>query len=394
MSASGSRRLLLLVIAGVFLLTLTPISGPAETIPIRCLICGSYGTADFILNVLMFSPLGYLVARSVKNVPVSLVAVVATTMAIELLQILVPGRYPTLGDVAANTLGGWLGIWTVHVLAHRSAKVSLRGARTAARATPFALVAVLVLTIAVFRPAFPDSTYYGQWTADLGQFAQYGGQVRSARVSSVDLPGHRLDFAAANAVRSIINGAPLTVEFVAGPLTTELAPVFSVFDEHQVEILVVGARADAIVIRMRRVADALGFHAPEFRFAGGHPPEGTESTFRLTHAAGIVCVRVTGKDLCRAEANPARGWRLFTGISIPAWAEGLLDVVWLALFGFLAVYFASGSLAGSRRWVWRITCFLPTVAYGTMWLLLPGDSGWVPGLVGLIAGSAVAARFH
>jgi len=353
-------------------------------------LCGSYGTADFILNVLMFGPLGYLVARSVKRIPVALLAVLATTLAIELIQILIPGRYPTLGDVAANTLGGCLGIWTVHVLAHRSVRTPLRGARTAARATPLALASVLVLTIAVYRPAFPDSTYYGQWTADLGQFAQYGGQVRSARVGSVDLPGHRLDFAAANALRRIINGAPLTVDFVAGPLTTELAPVFSVFDEHQVEILVVGAQADAIVIRMRRVADALGFHAPEFRFAGGHPPEGTESTFRLTHAAGIVCVRVTGKDACRAEANPARGWRLFTGISIPTWAEGFLDVVWLALFGFLAVYSASGSLASSRRWVWRITCFLPTVAYGTMWLLLPGDPTWVPGLAGLIVGSAGA----
>lgn len=392
--ASGSRHFLLAAIVLVLLLTLTPSSGPTEAIPTFCILCGSFGTADFFLNVLMFVPVGYLTIQAFRNPSRALIFVISFTIAVELLQVLIPGRYPTLGDVAANALGGSLGIWAAYARTHRLATTHHKGFQAAARTLPFTLAVTLVLTVVLLQPALPESTYYGQWTADLGQFAQYGGQVRSARVGTVDLPGHRLDATETGAVHRIAGGAPLTVDFRAGSPTTSLAPVFSIFDEHQVEILVIGADADAIVVRMRRLSEALGLHAPEVRFDGAHPLEATESTLQFRLRAGSFCLRMTNTDMCTAIANPARGWSLFTGLSLPNWTLGFLDFGWLVLLGFLAVYIGARSHAMSPGWVWHSTMYLPVISYGAIWLLFQGNVSWVPGLAGLIAGSVGAARSY
>lgn len=392
--ASGLRHLLLAATAGILLVTLTPMSNPTEEIPTLCILCGSFGTADFLLNVLMFVPFGYLLTRVFKHSSRALVLVVTATVAIELMQLLIPGRFPTVGDVTANIVGGCLGIWAASVRSRRGSTSDRRGAQTAARSAPFALAAALVLTVILLGPALPASIYYGQWTAELGQFEHYAGQVSDVRIGSIDLPGHRLDSTQTNAVRRIVRGVPLTVEFLAGPPTAALAPVFSVFDEHQVEVLVVGADGDALVVRMRRVAETLGFHSPGVRFEHIHPPAGTEATLRLTHGAGSFCIRLSGHDTCRTTATPARGWSLFTGILIPERTLGFLDFIWLAVIGFLTVRIAFRSTLTLPRWLRHTTWFLPVIVYCSMWLLFRGDATWVAGLAGLIAGSGGATHYR
>lgn len=380
-SESRSYYFLSVVVVAILLLTLTPNTGPEETVSTFCILCGSYGTADFILNVLMFVPLGYLIARATNSKNRALIMIASITVAIELVQTLIPGRYPALGDVVANIVGGAVGIWAIHVRAHRATTSTRRARQTAIRAAPFALTATLVLTVVLLRPALPDTTYYGQWTADLGQFAQYHGQVHGVRVGATELPGHRLDVGAARAVHRMARGeASLVVDFLTGPHPSSLAPVFSVFDEHQIEVLVVGVDAEAIIIRMRRLAGTLGLHAPEIRFERFHPPEGTEVTLRLTREEGLFCIRLEGMDSCRTATTPARGWSLLIGIPLPSWATGFLDAVWLTLLGFVTVTFAT------RRSMW----FLPVLVYVSMWLLYGGDPAWVPGFTGLITGSAGA----
>ncbi len=180
------------------------------------------------------------------------------------------------------------------------------------------------------------------------------------------------------------------VEFRAGPPTHDLAPVFSVFDDHQVEVLVIGVDTDAIVIRMRRLAETVGLHAPEVRFGSLHPPEGTETILRFRRNDRSFCVRLEETEECGTVATPARGWSLFTGISLPVWAPGFLDAAWLALLAFVTVSFASRGAPASRGWVRRATWLMPIVAYCALWLLFRGDPAWAPGLAGLVAGSAGA----
>ncbi len=87
-------------------------------------------TLEVVANVVMFVPLGLLLASSAR-VPrpwLAVAAGLALSAAIETTQIALPGRYPTLQDVVANTAGAALG--AAAVVATRA--VRARRARRAA----------------------------------------------------------------------------------------------------------------------------------------------------------------------------------------------------------------------------------------------------------------------
>lgn len=87
-------------------------------------------TLEVVANVVMFVPLGLLLASSAR-VPrpwLAVTAGLALSAAIETTQIALPGRYPTLQDVVANTAGAALG--AAAVVATRAARA--RRARRAA----------------------------------------------------------------------------------------------------------------------------------------------------------------------------------------------------------------------------------------------------------------------
>ena len=91
--------------------TLTPGEGPAAAnVAPLCLVCGSYGGADAILNVLLFAPLGFGLALWGVRAGRALLTALAVTILIETLQwFIIPGRDATLGDVAMNFLGAAFG---------------------------------------------------------------------------------------------------------------------------------------------------------------------------------------------------------------------------------------------------------------------------------------------
>ena len=82
----------------------------AAATPLTCILCGDLGGVDFLLNVLLFVPLGRL-ALAGFSWRRAVVLAALTTLGVELLQMkLVAGRDASLGDLIANTLGGGLGI--------------------------------------------------------------------------------------------------------------------------------------------------------------------------------------------------------------------------------------------------------------------------------------------
>lgn len=86
-------------------------------------------TAEVVANVVMFVPLGLLLATSAR-VPRAWLAVaagLALSAAIETTQIALPDRYPTVQDVVANTAGAALGAAAVvarRTLARRARRTS------------------------------------------------------------------------------------------------------------------------------------------------------------------------------------------------------------------------------------------------------------------------------
>jgi hypothetical protein len=102
-------------------LTLRPDPAAAEAAaasPWWCLLCGEAGAADFLLNAVLFLPLGALLSGQQRRVTTALLSGLVIALAIEIAQGLwIAGRDPALGDVVANTAGsvaGWIA-WSVPI---------------------------------------------------------------------------------------------------------------------------------------------------------------------------------------------------------------------------------------------------------------------------------------
>lgn len=115
-------------LALIALITLTPQSaGSAHGEVSKALLAALYRLGvpesfgpvqwEFTANIIMFLPLGFFLALSLTperrrrlRVLVPFASLTLTSVFIETAQALfLPSRYPTLSDVIANSVGGWLG---------------------------------------------------------------------------------------------------------------------------------------------------------------------------------------------------------------------------------------------------------------------------------------------
>lgn len=71
----------------------------------------SYTVFEFLANIALFIPFGLLLAAAWPRTNPWIVILIgyATSATIELVQTLLPSRYPTLSDVVANSLGAIIG---------------------------------------------------------------------------------------------------------------------------------------------------------------------------------------------------------------------------------------------------------------------------------------------
>lgn len=78
---------------------------------------------EFVANIVLFVPFGVLAALAWRDLPVWAIVVLgfATSLAIELVQLGLPTRYPTVSDVIANTTGAAIGCLVVARL-HRQSR--------------------------------------------------------------------------------------------------------------------------------------------------------------------------------------------------------------------------------------------------------------------------------
>lgn len=127
--------------------------------PWSCIVCGAGGGADAVLNVILFVPLGAALFGTGMGRGRALLVCIATSAAIEVAQAtIVPYRYPALGDVVWNGLGGGLGA----LAAAAGRAVLLPDPGRAARFAWWgvgAFSAAVGLTVLAFRPVLPAGDY-------------------------------------------------------------------------------------------------------------------------------------------------------------------------------------------------------------------------------------------
>ena len=81
----------------------------------------SYTVFEFAANIALFIPFGLLIAAAWPRTNAWWIILLgfSASAAIELVQTLLPSRYPTLSDVIANTLGAIIGCCAVRLFAPR-----------------------------------------------------------------------------------------------------------------------------------------------------------------------------------------------------------------------------------------------------------------------------------
>jgi hypothetical protein len=377
-------------IFAVSFLTLRPVGMPLDelsAISVTCLLCGSRGTADAILNIVLFVPLGLALGGDVRGLRRAILAGLALSLMIEVAQTSLPGRHASSADLLWNTLGAAVGTGVYAVLKRRLETPSLVGGRAWGMVLGIAFAVSGVLVI----PAPTDDVYWGQWTPDLGSMPQYDGTVLEARLDERALPPRRVDAPAPH--RSLLEGDwSLDGRVVIGGQPRAVAPILSIYDRHRREILLLGAHGDDLVFRERLLAHELGFESPDLRLPHAFASLPALDTVRVSalRRDGGTCLRLAAKERCGLGVTVARTWGLLLYVTgPPEWFRGLVDVGWLMVLflplGLLAVSLWDAAWGAGITGVAAAAAVLTTPLLApTWWHVLAGVAGIVLGRVALL----------
>jgi len=335
--------ILLLSLIAIGVLTLIPGSREMEGPGWACLFCSTFGIADALLNVFLFMPLGFSL-RLLKTTTMRAIAVGFICSAfVEAAQfVVVPGRDASIGDLITNTLGSGLG-YSLAASETYWFRATRMAARTLSLFYAIGIAVAVVLCGYLLRPSFTESDYFGQWTPDLGHLERYDGQVLDARIGSQFLPPERLD-ETGRFRDAWASGTPIRIRALAGSPPPGLAPLFSIYDGEQREILIVGVDGHDLVFRHRTKAIAIKLRQPLVRLRSTMDEGDTGDTLRLSvevSGAGH-CVTLNGNRFCNRGFSIGEGWKLLLGGDYVApTAEGYVGLVLLFVV-FLPLGFWTG----------------------------------------------------
>ena len=346
-------------IAVILAATVTPQSGHPETDPL-CVICGSLGGVDAILNVLLFLPLGFGLALSGVRTIYALFAMLLLSAGIEVTQFFfISGRDANIGDVLTNALGGALGF----ALASTSTiwRDPSRRAAAALCVTWSAIwLAVQLISSFAFAPALPPTRYYGQIARIFGNMATFDGQVLSATIDSVDVPN--FGYAKSAQFRELLGrGASVRATVIPAAPTSRIAPIVRVADEERQEIVLLGQDHSNLVFGLRTGAVTLRLRPPFFAVRQAFPSRSDGAglhisdtlQLRARYAPSGVEMRVDSKGATRQRrmaVYPGLAWILV--LPTRWYVEGtrneiMFSLIWLFAWTFplgywLACFVASG----------------------------------------------------
>lgn len=380
-------------LVGIAVATLTPVQGEAVRPWNACLFCGDLGSADTIVNVLLYLPLG--IALALANVrPRTAVAMgLVLSTAIELTQLSLPGRDPSLRDILTNTLGTGLGILLVYradrwLVPRHAAAWSLVAAAVAA--------AIVMATGWLLHPALPHGQYFGQWTPHHEHLEPYDGRVLTASLNGIPIPSKAL--ARSAEVRASLLTGHLSVRAVAGHRLPALGSILSIACCSQTEVMLLGPDRDDLVFRYRTRGSGFGFDEPDIRFLGamhGVSP-GDTLDIAVWRASDGLCLSLNGRRRCGLGTTVGLGWGLLYYVeSFPAWFKSLLSAAWVA---GLALPFG---LWARRHWLSLAGGLLLLVAFAAVGPMT-GVQGTPPfqwlgvvggGLLGLLTARRVSLAF-
>ena len=335
------------VLALVFIarLTLRPLGNSLPTQFDVCIVCGSTGTANFLLNIALFVPLGVGLRLCGMRRWTAWTLSLLLTVSIEALQFyVVPGRDSDLGDIIANSTGAAIGIAAVDLRrAWLTPPSHLAGWLSGAAALFVCMLAASAQW--ALMPRLPHGIYYPQVVPDLPGYSVLDGAVVDATFDGAAIGIGRMSTTASEAMRDslLADSAIITVTMQPGGTPRNIAPIVDVHDQARREVFLLGRRGDDLMFRIRRRSDVLGFRAPSAVVSDvfAAQPAVADTLFaRVASRAGSTTFDINRRGGASAASTVHQqvgegvweGWRLF----IPdddRWARyaNWFMVAWLSL---------------------------------------------------------------
>jgi VanZ family protein len=342
------RALWIAGLAFIAILTLSPQHSATKQPPSLCLFCGDHFVLDAILNVMLFIPFGAGLRFAGMSRRRAFAVGLVTTITVELLQIWIPGRDTSLGDVFTNSFGGFLGIiggdvWRVVVFPSR------RAARRLAWGWALLWVLVLVASAELAHISLPNTTAWGTWRPELLHHADFAGHVLTATAGGLPTP-YAISAISAD-VRRRLSSDSVVVEatIVGGTASDPIAAIATVYDYKRSQIFMLGDRRGNLVFSIRMRTADVGVATPEIRLDSVFPPHRSATPDTMLVAGGLIhhrlwiSARTDGRTRERTQPIGAGlGWSYLMPFDYGYGSEAKwLTVLWLAGLSAPAMYWAT-----------------------------------------------------
>lgn len=316
--------------------------------PSFCIFCGDTSTLDAILNVFLFIPFGMglrLAGFSRRRVfAIGLV----TTITVELLQLLIPGRDTSLGDVITNSSGAVIGIicadiWRVVVLPSRRAAMRLAIGWTLLWAM------VLMASAELAHISLPNTTAWGVWRPELLQHDYFPGRVISATAGGLRTPD-AISATSVDVRRRLSSDSVVVEGSVVGAIATgPPSAIATVYDYQRSQIFMLGQRKGNLIFSLRmRTADAR-VETPDIRLDSVFPRHRPPVPDTIRVAGGLIhhvlWIRAESHGVIRERTQPVDaglGWSYFLPFPYEYGVETMwLTIIWIAGLAVPAMYWAT-----------------------------------------------------
>ncbi|MCC6927886.1 MAG: VanZ family protein [Gemmatimonadaceae bacterium] len=389
----------LVVLGGIAMATLSPGTIAEASTPMFCLVCGSLGTVDVILNVALFLPLGWALAFAGMSWRQAIVTCLATSLAIESLQFaVIAGRDATISDLLTNTLGGAIGAWT---MAHWRPLVASERRQAQCASMGFAAAALLIMaaTAWLLRPALPRMLLWGQWTPQHQQFEPYSGHLATFAVNRIPIPYGLIAIPDSVRTAYLRYEAVPRIEFLSGHAPQRTSAIARIGGERW-ELFLLGASGERFVFRASLRTRYLRLRTPSAAVAGalGGAGENVTAEAQLQRDGWRMRVsRPSGTVERLVPFSVALGWSMLLPFEHPMEAHDVWwSAVWLgalvfpcALWGALARL--GPTTTGSRG---RTLSFLPVASVAAGLAVIPWAAHFAPASPiewgGVLLGAALA----
>jgi hypothetical protein len=302
-----------------------------------CILCSRQPVSGFLLNLLLFIPLGVVLGWSGRGIGRSTLLGACISVVIETAQWFIPGRESALSDIVANSAGALLGalLWEAG-----SGLLDPSPERRVRLGRGWVALAVLaqVLMAVLLPAALPHDEYFAQWNWNCLGLEPYPGAVRDARIGDVFLPSRVLR--TSPRVRDLLlRGEHLDIAATAGPRPDGETTLFCISNGHHDYILMMLIDRDDIVLLPRHMTDVLGLAPLELRIPGAmnRVPPGGAIAVSAWRERGRWCVSLGEERSCE-RISAGSLWRIVSPGR--AAANPLLDVIWMAFLFFPLGYYA------------------------------------------------------